>query len=234
VEIEKRQIVLQVALSLKFMKHRSKEIIAFNMVELMVVIAIISIMMALLLPALKSVRERMKSIQCVNNLKQITFAAFTYANDNNGCVPPYLDSGPPILVWSSCLHNGGYLPVRLGPSPDDARPLWGKSSYVCPSNPWLWSWRLNYAWNRYLAPPGYGGIQNSSTQLAYWPQPANKAMVMDEGATSGADCGYSLDNSSPAYRVNPTWHSGGGNIAFLDGSVRWVPATTDKTQFFQP
>jgi prepilin-type N-terminal cleavage/methylation domain-containing protein len=57
------------------MKNRKN---AFTLIELLVVIAIIAILAAILLPALNSARERGRSASCINNLKQMGFAGFTY------------------------------------------------------------------------------------------------------------------------------------------------------------
>lgn len=61
----------------------------FTLIELLVVIAIVAVLVGLLLPSMLESRRKAKEATCVNNLRQIGLAVLMYAQDYDGCAPPY-------------------------------------------------------------------------------------------------------------------------------------------------
>lgn len=80
-------------------RERSQGPGGFTILELLVSMGVISILAALVLPAVSSAREAARKVQCVNQLKQIGVALHSY-HDQHGALPPGLQ-------WES-LHQSAY------------------------------------------------------------------------------------------------------------------------------
>ena len=57
---------------------------AFTLIELLVVIAVVALLLALLIPVLRSAREQGHRVVCLSNLKQLTLAWTAYADEHDG------------------------------------------------------------------------------------------------------------------------------------------------------
>ena len=76
----------------------------FTLVELLVVLGIVGILVAVLFPAVQSVRESARKITCANNQRQIILALLSYENANQRLPSTLsLDSGSFLAHWHSQL-----------------------------------------------------------------------------------------------------------------------------------
>ncbi len=65
-----------------------KRTLAFTLIELLIVIAVIAIMAAILFPIFVRVREKGRQTACGSNLRQLGIAVTQYAQENDGFLPP--------------------------------------------------------------------------------------------------------------------------------------------------
>ncbi|HCE42533.1 MAG TPA: hypothetical protein DET40_03175 [Lentisphaeria bacterium] len=102
-----------------------KRKLKFTLIELLVVISIISILAALLLPALKNAKATAKKIVCLSNQKQIGNAQMFYTTDFDNYVVAMnnckgLGTGGTVdLVWDEALGNlylNGNLQIFMCPA----------------------------------------------------------------------------------------------------------------------
>ena len=60
---------------------------AFTLIELLTVMGIVAVLASFLLPALTRSREQARSSVCINNMRQLSYAVFLYADDHADDLP---------------------------------------------------------------------------------------------------------------------------------------------------
>ncbi len=90
----------------------------FTLIELLVVISIISLLVAILLPALTQARKAGVAAQCMANQRGLGSALMLYCSDNKGWTPDYsttidcTNATTKALGWQTSSKTLGNLPYR--------------------------------------------------------------------------------------------------------------------------
>jgi len=85
----------------------------FTLPEALASLLIISVLLAVLLPVLRTVAGHSRESICVQNLRTLSAALLTFSYEQGGVVVTKTDgSGNDGLLWSSQLYERGYVPVK--------------------------------------------------------------------------------------------------------------------------
>jgi len=209
----------------------------FTLLEAMVVIGIIALLIAFLLPAVRSGSgPAVRRAQCVNNLKQIALALYNYERAYKVLPPAYTvdASGRPLHSWRTLVLP--YLEQESLYRTIDLSKPWND-----PANA-----RANEAMPPVFRCPGASGPPNTTSYLAitgpdgYLIGEGSRrlAEITDDHASTlaviEADDEHAVPWMAPVdasesvvIDLGPTTkvhHPGGFNASFVDGSVRFLKA----------
>ncbi len=201
------------------------QLVAFTLIELLIVIAIIAILASMLLPALRQAKGMSQRIVCVGNNKQLGQCITFYLQDNNEYFPPYTSWATKAGLYYA--YNWQY---DWGSAASSAPKE--KGILFCPAdrNPWKWEYSNN-GWKRFYCSYGYSynGIGGGSSatdggiKLTRVKQASNCLIAGDSSDAAGG-AGQSKSIIHPTIGVSGDLsirHNMGSNILFVDSSVRW-------------
>lgn len=111
--LDTRYWILDVQHPASGIPHR--RLVAFTLMELLVVVAILAILAAFLMPSLRSAQEASRSSRCLSNLHQLGLATQLYTEDHNQSFPPWMSNGG-TARWSDLItvHVPSLDPLAFG------------------------------------------------------------------------------------------------------------------------
>ena len=125
-ELETHAMTAHPATRLDFENDASTPRQGFTLVELLVVIGIVAVLIALLLPAVRTSRPAARRSQCSNNLKQIALGLHGYEAEYHALPPAYTvdASGKRLHSWRTlilpfCEQKALYEKIDLSKAWDD-------------------------------------------------------------------------------------------------------------------
>ena len=196
---------------------------------------LIPIFIALLLPSVQAAREAARRMQCSNHEKQIALALHNY-NDAHSALPPLYtvdDEGKPLHSWRVLIlpyidQQSLYNQIQLDEPWDseynkqfhDRMPM----TYKCPSHPangCCYSAIAGEIFNPAEKPKSVTGMKiaditdGTSNTLAV-------VEVKEAFCWMDPTADISLDEFVDTIQEKKSYHTGGMNAAFMDGSVRFI------------
>jgi len=211
---------------------------AFTLIELLVVIAIIAVLMAILMPSLRLVREQARSVACQSNVRTLTLAWLMYKDENDDKLV-YGQNQPPY-GWAWIPDNAQSSSVERKKEYIAKGTLWSFIKnidvYHCPSDRREKSPYHKEAYRTYSIAGGmHGGSINGGQTAGVLPcmrysdinGPSTKYVFLAECDIRGVNCGSWLINPKDRKWVDAfgIWHSKNrSTLGYADGHAgmhRW-------------
>ena len=224
----------------------------FTLIELLVVIAIIAVLMGILMPALRAVKQQAAAINCMANSRSLATAWFMYAGDNEGRIVPAIMAEYDGWIGTPRSQTGTlYTSQQVTPVVEDADEIRGIKAgliykyvedagvYHCPADNMRVSVHdQSKVFTSYVVPTCLNGWPNDQNpqikKLDKIKSPSTKYNFVEAAETRNYNMAGHFIMGAPEYTGLPIWkwwgpmavnHNKGSILGFCDGHAEkhtWV------------
>lgn len=196
---------------------------AFTFADFLAVVAVVALLLAIALPMFSSSRARARQTVCESNLKDITHAVLSFADENAGRLPDPDPASKGPLWWFYKEQVKGYLGLRNPSSPGD-------KIFGCPSDrgyedgkPFRLSAKFDYGSYNFngVNIPGLPNI--AGRNIASIKEPSRTLLMMEWTAHAP----LSWHQSQTASRNQPFYNDAKSMVSLVDGHVDFIPIYYD-------
>jgi prepilin-type N-terminal cleavage/methylation domain-containing protein/prepilin-type processing-associated H-X9-DG protein len=222
----------------------------FTLIELMVVVAVITIVAAILFPVFSAAREKARQVSCISNIQQLGKATMLYAQDYDETYP---------LGLISCSNGGHFWTEWNAESPDGVCRGF-QVTWMDLLNPYVRNWNIFHCPStdfkgKLFVPPG---VPRERVEYSYgvsyyfsrvydsyagaWRQPTTTRPTLSlSEVVRPEEKVYMADSAGHPNHTPYPWlytdsiqfrHHTGVNIGFADGHSRWFPRNSKYGDLF--
>lgn len=200
----------------------------FTLIELLVVIAIIAILLSVLVPGLKRVKEQGRRIVCLSNLRQMMVCWDMYAEENNDRI---VNGNTGTGCWVYWPGAGATEQARIQGIEDGLLFPYCSSIdiYKCPTG--MRNELVTYAimdrMNGY-ASHSWRGVRPPLTRKSEITSPGQRAVFVDEGRLSPSSWTIFYDQERWWDQITAR-HGNGTDFSFADGHSDYWKWSDERT-----
>jgi prepilin-type N-terminal cleavage/methylation domain-containing protein/prepilin-type processing-associated H-X9-DG protein len=224
---------------------------AFTLVELLVVIAIIAILAAILLPVLGQAKSRAWTINCNSNLRQLTLAWHTYADDDEGKLVVNIGAAGSLPTTLGAANGPGSWIIGNAQVDWNITNLTAGTLYPFTPNPGVYHCPADqsmiynhpsiarirsYSMECFVGDPGnlpsYPNLPMKIDEIKRDPSAIFLFLDEIEGGIDDGLFGIDLPPAADWVNMPADRHNRGANLSFCDGHVeRWQWKTSKTWQY---